>query len=148
MGYTMSKSLKQYEWPPPISAVAKVSYSRLEKDLPAGSIENHWANISDDTQNDVFFLPKIIGLYYAGRIYDGLGALVQGNYSGISDKFLMDITDIRYGGKTSGGSFLYGVTLNNAPTLSDPWNSTPAWGFPYEGSDIAPGPACQSAHRG
>ena len=30
---------------------------------------------------------------------------------------------------------------NNNPTVQDPWNTTPAWGFPYAGSTIAPGPA-------
>ena len=26
---------------------------------------------------------------------------------------------------------IYGVTVNNNPTVQDPWNSTPAWAFPY-----------------
>jgi hypothetical protein len=32
------------------------------------------------------------------------------------------------------------VTLNNNPTVQDPWNSTAAWGFPYAGSSVAPTP--------
>ena len=137
----MTRSTKPYEWPPPISAVAKVSFSQIDKDLPDGSVEDTWANITDSNKNDVLYLPKIIGVYYAGRIYDGLGAMVQANYSGIRDDFNLDITDIRYAGMTTDKKFMYGVMINNAPTLGDVWNDTAAWAFPYEGSDIAPTPA-------
>jgi hypothetical protein len=30
------------------------------------------------------------------------------------------------------------VTANNNPTVQDVWNTTPAWGFPYIASTIAP----------
>jgi len=36
---------------------------------------------------------------------------------------------------------IYGLYLNNNPTMQDPWNSTPAWGYPFSGSGLAPGPA-------
>ena len=32
------------------------------------------------------------------------------------------------------------ITVNNNPTISDLWNSTPAWGFPYNTSALAPIP--------
>lgn len=141
MGYSMSKSKTDYEWPPPLAAVVKLSFTHIHKDLPPGSVDDTWADVTDNTRNDVAYLPKIAGIYYAGRIYDGLGALVQGNYSGVEDDFFLDITDIRWAGTTADRNFIYGITINNAPTLGDPFNSTPAWGFPYEGSDIAPAPA-------
>src|SRR6202041_751267 len=31
-------------------------------------------------------------------------------------------------------------TLNNNPPVQDVWYSTPAWGFPYAGSSVAPAP--------
>ena len=35
---------------------------------------------------------------------------------------------------------IVGLTLNNNPTVQDVWNTTPAWGVPYSGSnDVAPG---------
>jgi hypothetical protein len=148
MGYAMSKSAKPYEWPLPVSAVAKVSFSHLDKDLPPHSVEDTWADITDSTKNDVLYLPKIVGIYYAGRIYNGMGAMVQGNYNGVEDKFNVDITDIRYAGMTADKKFMYGATINNAPTLGDPWNSTPAWGFPYEGSDISPTPTANPLIEG
>jgi hypothetical protein len=43
----------------------------------------------------------------------------------------MDNTDLRYANQTKlgGKEFEYGITLNNSPTVQDPWNSPPAWGF-------------------
>ncbi len=38
-------------------------------------------------------------------------------------------------------SLIYGITANNNPTVQDPWNTTPAWGFPQAGSNVAPGPS-------
>jgi hypothetical protein len=39
---------------------------------------------------------------------------------------------------------LYGVTLNNNPTVEDPWHSTPAWGFPFAAPDSSPEPAASA----
>jgi hypothetical protein len=36
---------------------------------------------------------------------------------------------------------IYGITANNNPTVQDPWNTTPAWQFPYNSSNVAPKPA-------
>jgi len=36
---------------------------------------------------------------------------------------------------------VYGVTVNNNPTVSDLWNTTPAWGFPFSSSAVAVAPA-------
>ena len=33
---------------------------------------------------------------------------------------------------------LYGVSVNNNPSVQDVWNTTPAWGIPYIASTIAP----------
>ena len=34
----------------------------------------------------------------------------------------------------------FGITANNNPSVQDPWNTTPAWSFPYAVSSIAPTP--------
>jgi hypothetical protein len=141
MGYTMSKSAKPYEFPPPITAVVDVSFTRTDKSQPKGSVENTWANVLNTTQNNFFYIPQEVGLYYAGRIYSKLGALIQGNYDGVGNAFALDMTDIRFGDMKFGNKLMYGATIDNFPTLGDPWNSVPAWGFPSETSDVAPAPA-------
>ncbi len=138
-GFVISKSTKSYEWPPPIAGVAKVSFTHTDKAQPPDSVENEWANLTNSTTNDFFFLPQTLGVYYGGRIAYKFGALVQGNYDGVSNDFKLDITDVRFANTT--GKWIYGVTINNAPTLEDLWNSTPSWGFPYEFSPVVPTPA-------
>src|SRR5205085_4004312 len=53
-----------------------------------------------------------------------------------------DNMDIRYvrEGQLFGRDILLGITANNAPTVQDPWNSTPVWGFPFNRSSLAPTP--------
>ncbi len=50
--------------------------------------------------------------------------------------------DIRYAntGSLGGMPVTYGITANNNPSVQDPWNTTPAWSFPYAVSSIAPTP--------
>jgi hypothetical protein len=71
--------------------------------------------------------------------------MVQVTYSGQSDHFGLDNTDIRYAKHTTLGSkdLLYGLTLNNSPTAEDVWNSTPSWGYPWLSSGNAPSPNAQ-----
>ena len=51
-----------------------------------------------------------------------------------------DNTDIRYAKATNlfGNETIFGVSLPNNPTVTDVWNSTPAWGYPFLSSELAP----------
>ena len=75
--------------------------------------------------------------YFAGKITDGSGAFVNWNYDGIEHKGTVEMTDVRYTHSMTLGDkeLLLGITLNNNPTVSDIYNSTPAFGFPQ----LAPG---------
>ncbi len=110
----------------PISAMLLISYSRTKTTQP-------------DTLNGDVLLPDQLSLFYAGRISEKAGAYAQVTYSQPDDHFSMDNTDIRFVGTAKG--IVYGVTVNNNPTVQDLWNSTPAWGFPFIGSSVAPAPA-------
>jgi len=63
-------------------------------------------------------------------------------YNTRDDHFTSDNTDIRFVNitKLSGKELVYGLDLNNNPTVEDLWNSTPAWGYPWVASDFAPTP--------
>jgi hypothetical protein len=136
-GYTMSKSGKKYQFPPPLAGLAQFSFTHTNKEFPPGTAPN------DSQANDNVGIPQELSIYYAGKIYDKLGAFIQGTYDGLEQKFSMDMTDIRLAntGKIAGKPLIYGLTINNNPTIQDVWNSTPAFGFPYSGSSIAPTPA-------
>jgi hypothetical protein len=94
------------------------------------------------TQNSAVGFPQQLSLFLAGGIASHFGALAQVTYSHSSDTFAMDNTDLRYANETKlGGKELdYGITLNNNPTVSDLWNSTPAWGFPWISSESGVSP--------
>lgn len=123
---TPNESISQF---PPISAMVLLSDTLLKKAQPG-------------SQNGTVAFPDQLSLFYAGRIAPHLGSFLQITYTASDDHFSMDNTDIRYANTATLGKLplVWGVTLNNNPTIDDPWNSTPAWGFPYLASDNAPGP--------
>lgn len=113
----------------PLSVVFDTSLTATKSPQPA-------------TQNGNFQLPQDVSLFLAGDWTAHIGSFVQVTYDSQGDHFSWDNTDIRYanhGGNLFGKPITYGITLNNNPTVEDLWNSTPAWGFPFVGSNVAPG---------
>lgn len=142
-GYVQSKKAGLFEWPPPLAGMVVVSLSHVNSRLPVGYFEDEWSNRILSRDNNVLDVPEEANLYYAGKLIDHVGAFVQGTFEGTSNTFHLDMTDIRFARSTSvgGKNLIYGLTLNNSPTLQDVWNSTPSWGFPFENSEVAPAPA-------
>src|SRR5205823_12175110 len=64
-------------------------------------------------------------------------------YANDSGTISIDNTDLRFANMMilpSEQSLVYGVSLNNNPTVQDLWNSTPAFGFPYASSNAVVSP--------
>jgi len=101
--------------------------------------------VSGFGSNNNFSLDQI-SAFYAGSIAPAVGAFAQATYDGINGVFHWDNTDVRYAheGTVHGIDYIAGVTVNNNPTVQDLWNSTPAWGFPYAKSGLAPSPAAST----
>lgn len=114
----------------PISAMLTASVSQLGKAQPG-------------TQNADIAFPQEFSVFFAGEITPHIGSFIQVTYAQEDGSFGFDNTDIRYANHASvaGADTIYGLTVNNSPTVEDPWNSTPAWGFPFASSPVAPGPA-------
>jgi hypothetical protein len=96
------------------------------------------------TQNGNFQFPQDVSLFLAGSWGNHVGSFAQVTYDAQGDHFSWDNTDIRFAGNNGhlfGKSLTYGATFNNNPTVEDLWNSTPAWGFPWVGSNAVPSPA-------
>ena len=103
------------------------------------------------TQNGNFEFPQAASLFLAGAWTSHIGSFVQVTYDSQADHFSWDNTDIRYankGGQLFGKPLTYGITLNNNPGVEDLWNSTPAWGYPFVGSNVAPGPSAGALING
>lgn len=92
------------------------------------------------------FLASRINDYFGGFVqwtYNNLATVADGTLGGHSN---LDNTDLRAAYKYSPAGagepeWVFGATLNNNPTVQDPWNSTPAWGFPFASSPLAQTPA-------
>jgi len=121
----------------PLSVMLETSFTSTKSPAPT-------------TENGNFEFPQDISLFISGAWTSNVGSFLQVTYDGQGDHFSMDNTDIRYANKTKlgGKELVYGLDLNNNPTLDDLWNSTPAWGYPWIASDVAPTPAAAAIING
>ncbi|MBV8503451.1 MAG: cytochrome C [Paucibacter sp.] len=115
----------------PLSAMAVVSDSK---------VANTSKSLSPSTdffkQSDVILATASV--FAGGKITDNIGAFVQvtynpyavqnsdGSYSGHSNA---DNMDLRWADRfvDAQRDLIVGVSLNNNPSVSDPWNTSPAW---------------------
>jgi len=119
---------------PQIDVIALASFTHTQKDQPAPPAP-HLAS------NDNAVLDEI-SAYYGGKIAGGAGAFAEFTYDGVHRGFTIDKLDVRRAFDLSNADrdFVIGLDLNNQPAVEDLWNSTPAWGFPYNASGVAPTP--------
>ncbi len=89
--------------------------------------------------------PQQLSIFWAGQVSNSLGALLQLTYSDATGRVSMDVSDIRYARhvKLNDQDLLLGVTLHNTPTAQDPWNTLPAWSFPFTSAALAPRPSAR-----
>lgn len=121
----------------PLSVFFETSFTSTNKPQP-------------NQQNGSYEFPQDVSLFLAGAWSTHVGSFVQFTYDAQDDHFSWDNTDIRYAnsGKVLGRDLLYGITMNNNPTLEDLWNSTPAFGFPFISNDFAPNPSAAAIVNG
>ena len=117
----------------PFSAMAVASYIKTKQDQspPPASFG----------ANDNLALDQI-SLFLAGGIGRHFGGFVQATYDGVAKAYHWDNLDARAVTTTTikGAPVVLGLSLNNAPTVQDAFNTLPAWGYPYTTSSVAPAP--------
>jgi hypothetical protein len=118
----------------PLAAMAIVSFTKTKTDqteLPAGFGANN--NIAFD-QGSIFL---------AGGIGKHFGGFAQVTYDGVGKSWAWDNLDLRAvtTGTLFGQSAIFGLSLNNSPTVQDVWNTTPVWGFPYTDTAVSATPS-------
>jgi hypothetical protein len=124
---------------PALSIMAQASYTQLKESLP--DLAN--VNVPGKAQNGTAEFPQQLSLFYAGKIAPHLGAFFQLTYANNSGSIGIDNSDLRFADMRilpDDRSLIYGVSLNNNPTVQDLWNSTPAFGFPYATSNAIVSP--------
>jgi hypothetical protein len=131
-GYTMRSGT---DFTNPLSAMAVASFVNTASDQSAPPAPHYGVNNNATIDQ--------ISVFVAGGVDDHFGGFSQFTYDGVGRGFAWDNLDLRYAMESTwfGIPVQAGLSLNNAPGLTDPWNTLPAWGFPYTASDLAPSPA-------
>jgi hypothetical protein len=119
---------------PPLAMMVISSYTHTQAGQAGGAAPSYGPNNN--------FALDAVSLFYGGRIAPNVGAFAQATYSNIGKRLNWDNTDIRYANTTTmfGDELTFGLSVNNNPGVTDVWNSTPAWGYPYQSSGLAPTP--------
>jgi hypothetical protein len=147
-GYTLgwnNKPLGSPGWLPPVSAQTIFTFTHTQTSQDnAGSISSLGPNDNPEFQS--------ASLFYGGAITEHIGLFAQGTYNApgfgppAAHQYTWDNLDLRYADHLTiaGLPIIYGITMNNNPTVQDVWNSTPAWGYPFVSSNLAPTPAAKT----
>lgn len=124
----------------PLSAMAFGSFTHTNQPQPTPPATHYGVNNNLTIDQ--------IGLFLAGRVTDWAGGFVQGTFSGIDRTTHLDNTDLRpftYAIPVQNTDLRVGVSVNNNPTVQDPYNTLFAWGYPFVFSALAPTPAATTA---
>jgi hypothetical protein len=112
----------------PIAAMAVASFTHSRKDQdPAPEHLRRNDNVTLDEA----------ALFIAGGLGKHFGGFAEITYEGIDRHFTWDNLDLRAvtPAHLFGEDATLGVSVNNNPTVQDPWNTLPAWGFPFTDSE-------------
>jgi hypothetical protein len=145
--YGRQFKLNGYSWgdgehPLPLALMIQGGFSHVDTSLPEAPAEHFSTNNNLSVDQ--------VSIFYGGRITEHSGAFVQVTYSGEERHTSWDNMDLRYARavKFAGTDAVFGISINNNPTVQDLWNSTPAWGFPYISSPLVPGPSAATLIEG
>ncbi len=121
----------------PLAAMAIGSFTHTQTAQPE-------AAAPDFGRNNNAALDQI-SIFLAGRLNDYIGAFVQGTYDGVARTFALDNTDLRLTTLLTlkDTDLRIGASVNNGPTVQDPYNATFVWIFPFTSSGLAPTPTGQ-----
>ncbi|MFI5315332.1 MAG: cytochrome C [Myxococcota bacterium] len=150
-GYTLSAEQTEL---PPVAAMLQgapgfthTRKAQPEADIPPGFEENNNVSVN---QISLFYAGRLLGPYAekltgetVGDVLNKVGVFLQGTWDGVGDAWAWDNMEIRAANtlKVGDTDLVVGGYLNNNPTMQDLWNTTPAWGYPFSGSALAPAPA-------
>jgi hypothetical protein len=117
----------------PLAAMAISSFTHSRKDQDPAP--EHLG------RNDNLTLDEA-AMFIAGGLGKHFGAFAEITYEGIDRHFTWDNLDVRAVAPAHlfGSDATLGLSLNNSPTVQDPWNTLPAWGFPFTDTETTPTP--------
>ncbi|MHB8478132.1 MAG: cytochrome C [Steroidobacteraceae bacterium] len=130
---------------PPLSLMVQLSDTQLAKSLPDSP------GLKGAAQNGTVSFPQQVSIFYAGKIAPQLGVFGQLTYSNSSGTVQIDNTDFRFADVVvlpDQKPLIYGLSLNNNPSVQDLWNGSPAFSYPYQSSNANVAPLAHTAIDG
>lgn len=150
-GYTLSAGQTDL---PPLAIMLQPSFTQTRAGQPGGAAPGYKDNSNPALdQLSIFYAGRLFGPYAeslfgpsAAGFLNKFGTFIQTTYDGVGKTWSWDNAELRYAdtGTIKGKPVTFGFYLNNNPGMQDPWNSTPAWGFPFSGSSLAPTPGAST----
>ena len=130
LGYTLSAGDKDNV---PLSLMLVETYTNTRKAQTAPPAKGFGTNDNAELQQ--------VSAFLAGRITDHLGVMAQATYSENGGLLGWDNSDLRYARSSgvAGHNVVWGVSLNNNPSVTDVFNTAPSWQYPYMAPNLAPG---------
>ena len=134
------------EWVPPVSVQVITTYTHTATPMNTAGSAPYLKS------NDNVEAVQTASLFYGGAITEHIGAYIQGTYNAqpfgppVPHLYTWDNLDVRYANTTNiaGMPVVFGISVNNNPTVQDPWNSTPAWGYPFVQTNLANTPGAKT----
>lgn len=116
----------------PLSVMMVEGFTHTKKDAPDGSYPHF------DNNNN--FSMQEVSIFLAGGLNDHVGGFGQATWNDGDKHVNLDNVDLRVVNKTTYGDkdWVYGLSINNNPTVQDPFNTLPAWRFPYTSTEHGP----------
>ena len=127
----------------PVAAMVMTGFTHTNASQDASGLDGRRIDGSHLEGNNNPTLDQV-SLFFAGRLASKVGIFSQVTYDGVAQHTSIDNVDLRVAdtfGLPDDHSLLAGVSINNNPGLQDPFNTLPAWAFPYISSPVAPGPS-------
>jgi len=131
-GQPPQKQLSLVEFPP-FSLFLQGSLTNWNQPPPPGGVGGAYPGAPAHTQNNEVQFPEAASLFAAGAITDHMGAWFQLTYAAKTGTFGIDNMEIRYVDQTTNKSLLWGVLVNDGPTIQDVYNT----GGPASGPSMA-----------
>ena len=143
---------------PPLAVYLQPSLTITDKGQPGGAGPHFGPNNNFAfTQVSLFYAGRLFGPYL-DKVGDGpvetflnkFGCYIQTTFDGVARRYSWDNSEIRYAdlAQVLGHRLDYGFFVNNNPTLEDPYNTLPAWRYPFSSSGLAPTPGAATLIEG
>jgi hypothetical protein len=120
----------------PLSGMVVADYNRYKVEVNANDPENPDATKIETKKHTGLSEASV---FLAGKLTDHIGSFTQITHDGVGHSTSIDQVDLRYADTLtlSGQEAVVGVSVNNNPTLQDPFNTLSAWSFPYTSSGVS-----------